>query len=123
MSSHPAVKAAPTFSVDIHMAGDIAAAGLFIQRYAIENGMCVTLMPQSFIYTGGREEGFRVGFINYPRFPTTHLPHIQDAAYRLALALLEELGQHSFCITDPERTVWYSRREADPAAQSREMGQ
>lgn len=106
----PIMKSAPTYNVDIHMAGDVAAAALFIQRYAIDDGMCVSIMPQSFVYTGGREEGFRIGFINYPRYPTVHLPHIKDAAYRLALALLDHLGQHSFCIVDPVDTFWYSRR-------------
>lgn len=58
-------KTVPSFNVDIHMAGDIVHAGQIIQRYAAETGLCVTLTPQSFIYTGGREEGFKVGFTSW----------------------------------------------------------
>lgn len=102
-------KIVPSFNVDIHMAGDVNAAALIIQRYAAENGLCVTLMPQSFIYTGGREDGFRVGFINYPRFPKEP-GDIVARAVDLARNLLTGLGQHSYSITTPDQTIWYSRR-------------
>jgi hypothetical protein len=107
------LKTAPTFNVDIHMAGDIALAGQVIQRYAVENGICVTLSPQSFIYTGGREEGFRVGFINYPRFPAEHGNDIWAKAMTLAGSLMVELGQHSYSIVTPIETTWVSRRPDD----------
>ncbi len=107
-------KIAPSFNVEIHMAGDINAAGLLIQKYAVNVGMCVTLSPQSFIYTGGREEGFRVGFINYPRFPS-HPDEIKAKALALASMLMFELGQHSYSIVTPDETTWVSRRE-DTAA-------
>lgn len=112
MTAH--FKTAPSFNVEIHMAGDINAAGLLIQKYAIEVGMCVTLSPQSFIYTGGREEGFRVGFINYPRFPSDP-DDITAKAHALAAMLMFELGQHSYSIVTPVETIWVSRRE-DAAA-------
>lgn len=99
----------PTFNVDVHMAGDIGAAGLIIQRYAAETGLCITLAPQSFIYTGGREEGFRVGFINYPRFPKEP-SEIVAKATDLARNLLIALGQHSYSIVTPIETTWYTRR-------------
>lgn len=109
----PIVKTAPTWTVTIHMAGDIALAGQIIQRHAIDFPMCVTLTPASFIYTGGREEGFVVGFINYPRFPADDVRHIGEKAYALAGRLMHELGQHSFSIVTPEETTWYSRRAAE----------
>ncbi|MEJ6845110.1 hypothetical protein V3589_02655 [Sinorhizobium fredii] len=105
------VKTAPTHCVEIHMAGDISLAGQVIQRHAIDHGMCVTLSPQSFIYTGGREEGFRIGFINYPRFPAEHVDEIDNKAMALADVLMRELGQHSYCIVTPVCTAWHSRRE------------
>lgn len=103
-------KTAPSFNVDIHMAGDITAAGQIIQRYAVDVGMCVTLSPQSFIYTGGREEGFKIGFINYPRFPANQ-DEILAAAKKLADLLMVVLGQHSYSIVTPIETTWVSRRE------------
>lgn len=99
----------PSFNVDIHMAGDFGAAGMVSQRYAAETGLCVTLSPQSFIYTGGREEGFRVGFINYPRFPAEP-EGILSRAHDLAEKLTIELGQHSYSIVTPIETTWVSRR-------------
>lgn len=102
-------KTAPSFNVDIHMAGDINAAALIIQRYALDTGLCVTLQPQSFIYTGGREEGFRVGFINYPRFPAEP-SDIVARARDLASVLRVQLGQHSYSIVTPIETIWVSHR-------------
>lgn len=102
-------KSAPSFNVDIHMAGDINAAGLIIQRYAAETGLCVTLSPQSFIYTGGREEGFKVGFINYPRFPKEP-GEIVARAHDLARNLRVQLGQHSYSIVTPIETTWVTTR-------------
>lgn len=102
-------KATPSFNVDIHMAGDIAVAGRVIQRYAADCGLCVALTAQSFIYTGGREEGFKIGFINYPRFPQEP-SDILSRATDLAEVLLIELGQHSYSIVTPTETIWYSRR-------------
>lgn len=102
-------KSAQTFFADIHMAGDIGAAAIAIQRYVVDVGLCVTLMPQTFIYTGGCEQGFRVGLINYPRFPAEP-SSIKARAVELANHLMVELGQHSYSIVTPEETTWYSRR-------------
>ena len=100
----------PTWNATIYMAGDILHAGQLIQRYAISAGMCVTLTAQSFIYTGGREEGFAVGFINYPRFPSG-FDDITAKAKALAAVLMVELGQHSYSIVTPKETIWVSRRD------------
>jgi len=105
-------KTEPSFNVDIHMAGDISFAAQMIQRIAISKGMCVTLVPQTFIYTGGREEGFKVGFINYPRFPSEPDEILAKAKY-LAECLMLDLGQHSYSIVTPTETIWFSRRPVD----------
>ena len=107
----PSIKSAPSWTVTIHMAGDIGLAGQVIQRHVIDHPVCVTLMPQSFIYTGGREEGFAIGLINYPRFPSDRLDELVEKASRLAEVLMLELGQHSYCIVSPDLTTWYSRRD------------
>jgi len=103
-------KSSPTWNVTIHMAGDIRHAGQVIQRYAADHGMCVTLAPQSFVYTGGREEGFSVGFINYPRFPS-EFDDITEKAKTISDMLMIELGQHSYSIVTPKETIWVSRRD------------
>lgn len=102
-------KSVPSFNVEIHMAGDINAAALFIQQVAARQGMCVTISPQSYIYTGGREEGFRIGFINYPRFPKEPEEILKEARV-LADWLRYHMGQDSYSIVTPTETTWYSRK-------------
>lgn len=109
-------KTAPSFNVEIHMAGDIRFAAQMIQRLAISKGMCVTLTAQTFIYTGGREEGFKVGFINYPRFPCSPDEIVAQAKY-VADCLMLDLGQHSYSIVTPVETVWRSRRVEEAKAE------
>lgn len=107
-------KTAPSFSVEIHMAGDMGKAVLIIQRYVDEVGLCITLTPQSFIYTGGREDGFKIGLINYPRFPKEP-NEIISLARSLANLLWAPLGQQSYSIVTPIETIWVSHRPEDAA--------
>jgi len=98
-----------TYTAQIYIAGDAAHAALVCQRYCLDVGLCVTVEPLDFIYTGGREAGVRVGLINYPRFPASPAD-IFDRAFDLAKLLRTELGQHSFSIVAPDKTVWDSTR-------------
>lgn len=100
----------PTIRYDVFVAGDVNTAKSLCAAFCFDAGLCVTVEPVTFIYTGGREEGVRVGLISYPRFP------VEDAALgettrRLADALLEGLHQHSYSIVGPRETIWVSRRE------------
>lgn len=99
-----------TFRFDIFIAGDLAEAKRICARYCFEQGLCVTVEPTTYVYTGGREEGVRVGLINYPRFPATE-NELGETARRLADKLLEGLDQHSFTIVGPKETIWCSRRQ------------
>lgn len=105
------MKSAPTIRVDIFIAGDIQQAKQVCREYCMEVGACVTVEPVDYIYTGGEEAGVRIGFINYPRFPTD-VYGIKDKAGELARRLMERLCQHSYSIVGPEETTWYSRRPA-----------
>ena len=49
----------------------IELAYKLIQEYCDKNGLCVSVTPTKFIYTNGGENGCIIGFINYPRFPST----------------------------------------------------
>ena len=73
-------------------------------------GLCVTVTPTTFVYTGGAEEGVEIGLVNYPRFPSTQ-EELAGKAQRLGELLLRELCQHSFLIVQPGTTTWCSRRE------------
>lgn len=100
-------KSAPSFTVEVHMAGDIDAAALFIQQVAARRGMCVTIAPQSFIYSGGREEGFKIGWINYPRFPKEQAAILEEAI-TIAEWVRDHIGQRSCSIVTPTETIWIS---------------
>lgn len=100
-------KVAKSHNVEIHMAGDITEASLFLQKLAAKRGMCVSIHPQSYIYSGGREEGFLIRFINYPRFPQEPKQIIAQAE-QLADWLSKHIGQYSWSITTPDETIYYS---------------
>ena len=103
------IKICPTIRFDIFMAGDIAQAKQVCREYCFEVGLCVTIEPTDYIYTGGEETGFRIGLINYPRFPSD-VSGLEARAQRLATAVMERLCQHSYSIVGPTETVWFSRR-------------
>lgn len=102
---------ARTIRFDIYMAGDLAQAKQVCREYCFEVGLCVHVEPVDFIYTGGEEAGFKVGIINYPRFPAAESA-LRDTATALAKRLMERLCQHSFSIVGPAETEWFSRRPA-----------
>lgn len=102
---------APTIRFDIFIAGDHAQAKQICRAYCFEVGLCVTIEPVDYIYTGGEEAGVRVGLINYPRFPST-AEALSQRATDLANLLMEGLHQHSYSIAGPSETVWFSRRPA-----------
>lgn len=101
---------APTYVFEIFMAGDIDYAKTILTRIAAEEGSCWSVDSTEFIYSGGRELGFVVRIINYPRFPK-ELYFLQQDAITVATKLMIELGQGSCSIVGPENTVWLDRRK------------
>jgi hypothetical protein len=99
----------PTYWARIYIAGDIAMIKQVCREHCMEIGLCVTVDPTTYIYTGGEESGAVVGLINYPRFPSD-----QEAIYARALDLAEKLMerccQQSYSIVTATDTVWFSRR-------------
>lgn len=104
---------APTHWARIYMAGNLADAERVCREHCLEVGLCVTLIPTQYIYTGGQEAGFVVGLMNYPRFPST--PEEIDAqAAALGMRLMVALCQLSFSVESPSGTRWFSRRTQEP---------
>ncbi len=99
----------PTIRFDIYMAGDIAQAKQVCREYCFSVGLCVHIEPVDYIYTGGEESGFKVGLLNYPRFPSDggSLKHHADM---LGDMLMKRLCQHSYMVVGPTVTDWFSRR-------------
>lgn len=104
-------KTVPTYWVRLCMAGDYREAKQVIRRfcYPPEEGLCVTVRRQTYIYNGGEERGFEVGLCNYPRFPKTQ-EQIWERARTLAERLIPALCQWSALLIDPERTEWITTR-------------
>lgn len=100
---------APTIRFDIFIAGDVDQAKQVCREHCFDVGLCVTVEPVTYIYTGGEEAGVRVGLINYPRFPTDTAT-LHDKARGLADMLMHRLCQNSYSIIGPDETEWFSRR-------------
>jgi hypothetical protein len=103
-------KTTATKWIRIYMSGPLAVAEQVCREDCLREGLCVTVEPTRFIYTGGEEAGFVVGLINYPRFPTTHI-ELLARAERLARLLLTRTCQHSALIMGPKRTTWITQRK------------
>lgn len=93
----------------IFMSGPIEVAKHILREECMREGLCVTIAPAHFIYTGGEEVGYVVGLNNYPRFPMT-----REAMQIRATAILEHLlaatHQHSGMLQMPHTTVWLTLR-------------
>jgi len=100
-----------TFVCRIYLSGPIDVAKQIIRGECLRAGLCVTIEPTTFIYTGGEEAGYVVGLLNYPRFPIEPSA-VLSRAEQLAALLLEQTHQHSALIVSPAETKWITRREA-----------
>lgn len=105
-------KEVPSYPVSIFIAGEYDRTVQHCNDFCDYHGLCVTVTPTEFVYTGGREKGSIIGLINYPRFPSTP-EAIFARAEELALSLLEHLRfppQQSCTIQAPDKTLWISFR-------------
>lgn len=102
----------PTVRVTVYLAGDVQTARESLRRQCVEEGLCVTLTATDFVYTGGMESGVAVGFVNYPRFPTT-VDALFQRAVKVAARLMEDLCQWSALVVGPESTMWLTNRPED----------
>lgn len=98
-----------TFYAEIFIGGDALVAKQLCREYCRDHGLCVTVEPCSFVYTGGAEEGVKIGLTNYPRFPTTR-SKLMKVARELGALLQHGLCQTSHMIRGDKLTEWYSSR-------------
>jgi hypothetical protein len=102
-------KSENTHWVKIYLSGPISVIEQTCRQACKEEGMCVTVEPTKFIYTGGEEVGAVVGLVNYPRFPKDR-EAINSRARSLAVRLLEATLQDSAMVMTPEQTEWITLR-------------
>lgn len=100
----------PTYTVRLYLSGPIEVAKQAIRADTMRAGLCVTIEPTTFIYTGGEESGYVVGLLNYPRFPCEP-QQLEDRARDLMQKLLLATHQHSALMVTPERSEWITLRE------------
>jgi hypothetical protein len=107
------IEKVPAFVANIEIAGDISEAKRLINKRFYESGSCITIEPLTFIYTGGTEEGMRIKFINYPRFPSSS-KEVTDKAVDLATLLMKELNQKTAIVLTTDENIWLN--EIPPGA-------
>lgn len=100
---------APTYQIKLYLSGPIEIAKQFLRAECMREGLCVTVEPTHFIYTGGEETGYVVGLLNYPRFPSP-ADALVARARNLMVGLLEATHQHSALMVTPETSEWVTRR-------------
>lgn len=101
---------ARSFDFTIFIAGDVQHAKQVCREFCFAVGLCVTVEPTTYIYTGGEEAGVRVGLINYPRFGVENPSALHETARQLGVLLMNRLCQNSYSIAGRDTTEWYSRR-------------
>ena len=102
-------KTEPTFYVRLYISGPIDQGKQILRSYCKTVGLCVTVEPTTFIYTGGEEEGYVVGLVNYPRFPAEDEEIVRKAS-EIAHLLLEGTYQGSILLITPSQTLWITDR-------------
>jgi len=60
---------ADAYKIEIFIGGDHNKALDICEAFCTRVGLCVTVEPTTYVYSGGRCKGVRVGLINYARFP------------------------------------------------------
>lgn len=99
------MKEVSTYTVEICMAGDIDHAKKLLRNECYQRGLCVTITPMTFIYTGGEEHGFSARCVNYPRFPCEP-KDVWKMAEILANILVPSLNQKTALLVAPDKTAW-----------------
>jgi len=99
-----------TYVVRLYLSGPIEVAKQVIRRDCLRAGLCVTVEPTTFIYTGGEEAGYVVGLLNYPRFPSAPDDLVRRAR-ELMYMLLDETHQHSALMVTPDQSEWITKKD------------
>jgi hypothetical protein len=116
------MKIVETYTARMYIAGDINDAKRLLRAECYQVGLCVTVEPTTFIYTGGEESGIVVGFVNYPRFPSTP-DEVFERAVKVAYKLIPALNQKSALVVGSESTAWVTVAPPGTREDARALGQ
>lgn len=98
-----------TIEITLYLSGPIEYAKQIIRQECMEQGLCVTVTPTTYIYTGGEESGYAVGIRNYPRFKSDY-ETLNARAHNILTRLIEGTFQYSGMMVGPKSTTWFSNR-------------
>ena len=99
----------PSYWCYLYIAGDIHSIESVCRDKCFEIGLCDTVEPVKYIFTGGAEDGARIGLLNYARFPDER-ENIYQKAVLIGYEIAEKCNQWSFTIIDDVKSEFYSRR-------------
>lgn len=105
------IKNCASFPISLFVTGEGIEQA--VQEYCNTIGLCVTITETLYVFKGGKEKGYIIGLINYPRFPVKE--------YDL-FARAKDLGEYliakcnpngSFTLQMQWDTYFYSNRPGD----------
>ena len=99
-----------TFWAKIYIAGPLDIIEQILRKEML-NGLCVTVTPTKYIYTGGEETGVEIGLINYPRFSTEDFSEITGMAIDIGERIMIGCHQMSYTVMTLDETYYFSRKE------------
>ena len=99
------MKKCGTYEVKIYLAGSVQVAKQYLRERFFNNGNCCTISETEYLYTGGEEKGYILGFINYGRFPRTN-DEIFNECELIAKELLFKTCQKSCSIVASDKTLY-----------------
>lgn len=103
-------KSLNTWYAHIYLAGDIEIAKQVCREECMKEGLCITIEPCEYIYTGGQETGYKIGLINYPKYPNNE-EYITERAKRIAINLIKRTCQLSALVVTPSDTMHITSKE------------
>lgn len=106
--SEPQVFYGKSYWAKIYIAGSIEQIEQVCREF-VQQGLCVNVKRNKYIYKYGEETGAEIELIQYPKYPADEQDILEKAA-ELAEILLDRLCAGSYTIMDKEKVLTYDRR-------------
>lgn len=94
-----------TFTASIYISITKQEAISLLSEYFGKMGMCATVTEIDFVFTGGRESGVCIGFINYPKYVNSP-EEITQKVIEMANKMLTQVHQRSCSVVCSDRTYY-----------------
>lgn len=106
-----------TFTASIYISTTKQEAISFLSKYFGNLGMCATVTETDFVFTGGREVGVCIGFINYPKYVSTP-EDIAHTVIEIADKMLTKTYQRSCSVVCSDRTYYLTNTDIQGSMKS-----